>query len=69
MDFRDISGLLQIVIVPDELDDESKTKIDELRNEYCLEITGIVNKRGEKQINESNEDDNLFTLNVTVQNE
>ena len=51
LDMRDRSGIIQVVIVPNELDDNSKTLIDSIRPEYVLSITGIVQKRGEKQIN------------------
>lgn len=51
LDFRDRSGVIQVVIVPAELDENSKAELDNLRPEDCLAITGIVQKRGEKQIN------------------
>ena len=51
LDMRDRSGLLQVVLVPAELDDASRALMDEIRPEYCLRITGIVNRRGEKQVN------------------
>ncbi len=51
LDVRDRSGLLQVVLVPAELDSESVKIMDEIRPEYCLEIKGLVQKRGAKQIN------------------
>ncbi len=51
LDLRDRSGILQVVVVPGELDDQSKTLIDNIRPEFVLEISGVVQARGEKQIN------------------
>ena len=51
LDLRDRSGLLQIVLVPDELSQKGKNVFDAIRPEWCVSITGIVQKRGEKQIN------------------
>lgn len=51
LDMRDRSGLLQVVLVPAELDPESVKIMDEIRPEYCLEIKGLVQERGVKQIN------------------
>ncbi len=51
LDLRDRSGILQVVVVPGELDDESRAVIDAIRPEYVLEIHGMVQARGEKQIN------------------
>lgn len=50
-DMRDRSGLLQVVIVPSELDDASRELVSGIRSEYCLCVTGIVQKRSEKQVN------------------
>ncbi|MBI5654434.1 aspartate--tRNA ligase [Candidatus Uhrbacteria bacterium] len=50
-DMRDRSGLLQVVIVPSELDDASRELVTAIRSEYCLNIAGIVQKRSEKQVN------------------
>jgi len=51
LDMRDDSAVLQVVVVPGELDDVSKEVVGEIRSEYVLEIAGIVQARGEKQIN------------------
>ena len=51
LDMRDRSGIVQVVLVPAELSDKAKAEMENLRPEDCLSITGIVNKRGEKQIN------------------
>ena len=53
VDLRDRTGLLQVVLVPGELDEASQEILAELRPEYVIEIRGIVNKRGEKQIKEN----------------
>ncbi len=51
LDLRDRSGIAQIVLVPAELNEVSREAMKELRSEYCISVTGIVQKRGEKQIN------------------
>lgn len=51
LDLRDYSAIAQVVCVPSELDDASKEIIKDLRPEWSIEVRGIVNKRGEKQIN------------------
>lgn len=61
IDFRDRSGIVQVVLVPDELDEAGKAAMKELRPEFCIEIEGIVQKRGAKQVNK-----NLETGEVEV---
>jgi aspartyl-tRNA synthetase len=51
VDLRDASGVVQVVLVPSELSDAAKAVMGDIRTEYCLKVRGIVNKRGEKQIN------------------
>ncbi|HBU27920.1 TPA: aspartate--tRNA ligase, partial [Candidatus Uhrbacteria bacterium] len=51
LDVRDRTGLLQVVLVPAELDEASKSLTDDIRSEYVLEVTGEVKARGEKQLN------------------
>jgi len=51
LDMRDRSGLVQVVITPYDLSAENYESIKDIRSEYVLEISGIVNKRGEKNIN------------------
>lgn len=51
LDMRDSSGILQVVGVPSELDEKSQGELKEARSEYVLEIRGIVQARGAKQIN------------------
>lgn len=48
---RDRSGLIQVVLAPKELDEESKKLIKDIRPEFVIEIEGIVNQRPENQIN------------------
>ncbi len=50
-DLRDRSGVVQVVVVPGELDETSRAIMDSVRPEYVLEIVGEVKARGEKQIN------------------
>lgn len=50
-DLRDRSGLLQVVCVPSVLDEVSKACIKDIRTEYCLAITGTIQKRQPGQEN------------------
>lgn len=52
LDLRDRWGIVQVVCVPEELDDASVKALDEIRPEFVLEIEGVVQSRSEKQINE-----------------
>ena len=52
LDMRDRTGLLQVVLVPSELSPRAQNIFDVIRPEWCLSITGVVQKRGEKQIND-----------------
>jgi nondiscriminating aspartyl-tRNA synthetase len=52
VDLRDRSGLAQVVLVPNELDDASKELLKDLRPEFVIEIEGIVNERNAKQKND-----------------
>lgn len=51
LDMRDRSGLVQVVVVPSELDATSQEIVSDIRPEYVLHITGMVQERGEKQKN------------------
>lgn len=51
IDLRDSTGLVQVVLVPEELDKNSKKLMEKLRPEFCVSVKGIVQKRGQKQIN------------------
>src|SRR3989344_983112 len=51
IDFRDRSGIVQVVFVPSELSEGQRDLIKDLRSEFVLEITGEVKKRDAKQVN------------------
>ncbi|MBI2476668.1 aspartate--tRNA ligase [Candidatus Uhrbacteria bacterium] len=51
LNVRDRSGMVQVVVVPGELDEVSRGIADDIRPEYVLEIQGIVQARGAKQVN------------------
>lgn len=51
LDLRDRWGLVQVVCVPSELDKESQDVLKDIRPEFVLEINGVVQARGEKQVN------------------
>lgn len=51
IDLRDASGIAQVVCYKPDLDEATIAAVDELGSEYVLEIEGVVQKRGEKQIN------------------
>ena len=50
MDVRDKHGITQLVFDP-EKNAEAHKKAHDLRSEYCVKVTGIVNKRPEGTIN------------------
>ncbi len=52
IDFRDRSGLVQVILAPKELDDDSREVIKIIRPEFVLEIIGMVNARPVGQIKE-----------------
>ena len=51
VDLRDGSGLAQVVFYKPDLDEATAKVVDELKPEFVVELTGVVNKRGEKQVN------------------
>jgi aspartyl-tRNA synthetase len=51
VDLRDGTGLAQVVFYKPELDETMKTRVDDLKTEYAIEVVGVVNRRGKKQIN------------------
>ena len=57
LDLRDRSGLLQVVVKPDEIE-----KADDLRSEWVVEIKGEVESRPESMVN-----DDLITGTVELQ--
>ncbi len=50
-DLRDKNGILQVVGVPAELDEKSNEELKKIRLEDLIELRGIVQARGAKQIN------------------
>ncbi len=50
-DLRDKNGLLQVVIVPSEVGDTAEAA-NKVRPEWVVEIEGVVQARGPKQIND-----------------
>ena len=42
VDLRDRSGIVQVVLVPQELDEDSQSLMAEIKPEYVLEISGII---------------------------
>lgn len=51
LDMRDRSGILQTVVVPAELDENSQALVEKIRPEFVLQIKGVIQERGEKQKN------------------
>src|SRR5690349_9918508 len=50
MDIRDMSGKVQCVVLPNHA--EAIEQVKEVRTEWVLAVTGIVNKRPEKNVKE-----------------
>ncbi len=51
LDVRDRKGVVQVVGVPQELDEVSNELLKDVRPEWVVEIRGVVNARGAKQQN------------------
>jgi len=51
IDLRDKTGLIQVVLVPKELDEASNEVLPKIRPEYVVSIEGIVNERPKDQYN------------------
>ncbi len=49
VDLRDRSAVVQVVLVPAELDEASQAVMKQIRPEFVLKITGVVQERGAKQ--------------------
>ncbi|MGJ0638177.1 aspartate--tRNA ligase [Xenorhabdus bovienii] len=49
IDMRDLEGIVQVFFDPDQK--EAFAQASELRNEFCIQITGIVRARPDSQIN------------------
>ena len=69
MDMRDMSGKIQCVILPSHT--EAMEQVKEVRTEWVLKVTGIVNKRPERNIKEGmiNGDIELEITNIEILNE
>jgi len=59
LDLRDATGLLQVVCLPDQVEAQEEAK--KVRSEYVVSITGLVNARPAKLVN-----DNLSTGTVEL---
>lgn len=53
IDLRDKTGLIQVVLVPQELDSASVEALPQLRPEFVVAIEGVVNQRPESQVNKA----------------
>jgi len=51
VDLRDGTGLCQVVFYKPDLDEATAARVDELKPEFVVELQGVVNKRGDKQVN------------------
>ncbi len=51
IDLRDSTGLLQLVSYKPDMDEETALLAESLRPEFVIQVEGVVQKRGEKQIN------------------
>ncbi|MBI5794011.1 aspartate--tRNA ligase [Candidatus Uhrbacteria bacterium] len=51
IDLRDGSGLAQVVFYKPDLDEATCAAVDELKPEFVIEVEGVVNARGAKQVN------------------
>lgn len=51
IDLRDGSAVVQVVCYKPDMDEETKKVVDEVGIEYVLEIEGVVQARGAKQVN------------------
>lgn len=50
VDLRDLSGIIQVVFNRDFLKDDFKLA-ENIKNEYCIKVTGTLKKRSESEIN------------------
>ncbi len=66
MDMRDMTGKVQCVVLPNHI--EAIQSVKEVRTEWVLKVTGIVNKRPEKNIKEGilNGDIELEILGIEI---
>ena len=68
IDFRDASGLIQMVVLPNHK--EAHLSAEEVRSEWVVEVTGLVNKRPERMVNkdDKNGDIEIELLSLKVLN-
>lgn len=68
-DIRDFSGIVQTVVLPNH--EDARGSADPIRNEWVLEIKGVVNQRPEKMVNsdQPNGDIELEVTSIAVLNE
>lgn len=52
VDVRDGSGIVQVVFYKPDLDEATCALVDEIKPETAIELTGMVQARNEKQVNE-----------------
>lgn len=50
-DIRDRSGLLQVMVHPNDIGEAEMVIAKELRPEFCVGISGVIQKRNEKNVN------------------
>jgi aspartyl-tRNA synthetase len=69
MDMRDMSGIVQCVILPAH--SEAMEKVVQVRNEWVLKVVGIVNQRPEKNVKQGvlNGDLELEVTGIEILNE
>jgi aspartyl-tRNA synthetase len=69
IDLRDATGIVQMVALPNH--EEAHTAAAEVRPEWVVQVTGIVNTRPEKMVNadEANGDIEIEMTGLTVLNE
>jgi len=56
-DFRDVSGVVQGVVLPGEA--EAMEAAKDIRNEYVVRVEGIVNERPQKNVQEGKQNGNI----------
>jgi aspartyl-tRNA synthetase len=67
VDLRDKTGLMQIVLVPSELDDAGKEVMAKIRPEFVLAVTGKVQPRNKGSENKNLESGSVEILASTVE--
>ncbi|HBV33082.1 TPA: aspartate--tRNA ligase, partial [Patescibacteria group bacterium] len=67
IDLRDMTGLMQVVLVPIELDDAGKEAMTKIRPEFVLSVTGKVQARKQGSENKNLTSGGVEVLASTVQ--